>query len=123
MLPLKRRQHNLFHRGREILLDNRHLRQQSNFTALEAFAKLDASRFRREQAGNTSEERRLAGTVPADDAEIVTHVDIVIQVTDNILVAVPESQLATCYQGNQFVHIAYFKPFFSVSRFDFIMDM
>ena len=66
----------------------------SDFAALEAFAEFDAPGFRREKPGESAEERRLSGTVTPDNAEVVLHVHVVVQVADQVLVSVAESQLA-----------------------------
>ena len=88
----------------------------------EVFAKLDGTRPWRKQAGNPAEERRLSGTVTANDAKVIFNIHIVVQVADHFLVPVSKRQLAASYQRNNFIHNVYFKAFFNISRFDCIME-
>ena len=98
MLALECRQHNLFDRSRKILLNNRHLRQVTDFATLQAIAEFDTARLGLEQAGDSTEERRLAGSVTADDAEVILNVHFVVQITDQVLASIAEGQLAAFYQ-------------------------
>ena len=86
----------------------RYLRQVTDLISLEIVAKLDFPSFWAQDSGETAQKRRLSAAVSADDAEIIASVDFVIEIIDNVLVAVTERELAAFYQICCWIHVCFF---------------
>ena len=88
MFSLERRQYNLFDRSGKVLLYHRHLWQVPDLIAVKTATEFNASRLGRKKAGNSLQERGLAGAVMAYNTKVIAFVYIVIQIPDQILATI-----------------------------------